>query len=178
MKQTFVIPIVVLTVICLVVSGALAVMDSLTSPIILAADAERAAEAMSAKIPNAERFVPIDLKHIDNLPKSIKEAYRTIPNVGFIYIASANGFSGEITVICALDGGRIIATSTLSHTETVGIGTIIEQESFLSPFSGLDMNLHGIDTVTGATISTKAYIGIIRDIFEAHSLFVKYSTVE
>jgi len=173
MKQTFIIPIIVLTVICIVASGALAVMDSLTSPIILAADAERAAEAMTAKIPHATGFDPIDLEAFDNLPKSIKEVYNTSNDVGYIFIAAKNGFSGDITVICAIDNdGKIIATSTLSHTETVGIGTIIEQESFLGPFSGLDINLHGIDTVTGATISTRAYIGIVNEIFEAYHIIV------
>jgi len=171
MKQTFVIPIIVLTAICLVVSGALAVMDYFTSPIILAADAERAAEAMIAKIPHATGFEQIDFEGHDEIPRSIKEVYRTTNNVGYIFIASANGFSGAITVICAIDNdGRIIATSTLSHTETVGIGTIIEQESFLGPFSNQDYNLHGIDTVTGATISTKAYIGIVKEIFEAYNI--------
>jgi len=171
MKQTFVIPIIVLTVICLVVSGALAVMDYFTSPIILTADAERAAEAMIAKIPHATGFEPIDIEGFENIPRAIKEAYSTSNDIGYIFIAAKNGFSGAITVICAIDNnGKIIATSTLSHTETIGIGTIIEQESFLGPFSNQDYNLNGIDTVTGATISTRAYISIINDIFEAFSI--------
>jgi len=58
----------------------------------------------------------------------------------------------------------------LSHTETRGIGTILEQESFLSPFSGLDNRLEGIDTVTGATISTRAFINAIHDVLEAFRL--------
>ena len=169
MKQTFVIPIIVLTAICLVVSGALAVMDSLTAPIISVANAERAAEAMIAKIPHAEDFEPIDIGTFEGLPKSIKEVYATSNDVGYIFIAASNGFSGAITVICAIDNdGRIIATSTLSHTETVGIGTVIEDEKFLDPFSGKNHdNLGEIDTKTGATISTRAYINIIDDIFKA-----------
>ncbi|MCL2627582.1 MAG: FMN-binding protein [Oscillospiraceae bacterium] len=173
MKQTYVMPLIVLTVICLVVSAALAVMDSLTAPIILAANAQRAAEAMTAKIPHATGFEAVDIESFDEMPRSIREVYNTTNNVGYIFIASANGFSGAITVICAIDNdGKIIATSTLSHTETIGIGTIIEQESFLGPFSNQDYNLHGIDTVTGATISTKAYIGIVKEIFEAFHLII------
>jgi len=169
MRRTYVMPLLVLTVICLVVSGALAFTDSITNPVITAAAAERAQEAMAKKIPDATGFELIDLSHISgDLPSSIKEIYRTTNGIGYIFIAAVNGFSGDITVICGIDPtGRIISCSTLSHTETRGIGTILEQESFLGPFSGLDNSLEGIDTVAGATISTRAYIHAIEDIFKA-----------
>jgi len=174
MKRTYVMPLLVLTLICLVVSGALALMEHLTSPIIISAAAERAQEAMNAKIPAAEEFIPVELDDFDGLPDTIREVYRTSNDVGYIFIAAVNGFSGDITVICGLDNdGRILACSTLSHTETQGIGTILEQESFLAPFKGLDSQLEGIDTVTGATISTRAYIHAIEDIFTAFEVIVK-----
>jgi len=171
MKKTYVMPLLVLTVICLVVSGALAIMDSITHPVITAAAAERAREAMIVKIPDATGFDPVDPGDFDGIPATIKEIYKTSNDVGYIFIAAVNGFSGDITVICAIaPNGRIIATSTLAHTETKGIGTIIEQESFLDPFQGLDNRLTGIDTVTGATISTRAFIHAIEDILSAYTI--------
>ena len=172
MRKTYVMPLLVLTIICLVVSSALAFMDSITNPIITAAAAERAQVAMAGKIPEATGFESIDLNLVSgDLPSSIREAYRTTNGVGYIFIAVINGFSGDITVICGIDpGGRIISCSTLSHTETKGIGTILEQESFLSPFKGLDSNLDGINTVAGATISTRAFIHAIDDILKAFQL--------
>jgi len=172
MRKTYVMPLLVLTVICLVVSFALAYMDSITSPIVIAAAAERAQVVMAEKIPEATGFESIDLNYVSgDLPSSIREIYRTTNGIGYIFIAAVNGFSGDITVICAIDPeGRIISCSTLSHTETKGIGTILEQESFLYPFKGLDSNLVGIDTVAGATISTRAYIHAIEDIFAAFHL--------
>lgn len=168
MKRTYVMPLLVLTLICLVVSGALAVMETITSPIIISAAAERAQVAMSDKIPAAEGFEEIELDGFDGIPSSVREVYRTTNDVGYIFIAVVNGFSGDITVICGVDNdGRVIACATLSHTETKGIGTILEMESFLGPFRGLDRQLEGIDTVTGATISTRAYIHAIEDILEA-----------
>ena len=172
MKKTYVMPLLILTVICLVVSGALALMDSITSPLILAAATERAQEAMVEKIPAATGFESIDPDDVSgNMPASIKEIYRTTNGIGYIFIAAVNGFSGDITIICGVDpDGRIISCSTLSHTETKGIGTILEQESFLSPFKGLDSDLKGIDTVAGATISTRAFIHAIEDILLAFQL--------
>jgi len=165
MKRTYVMPLVVLTVICLVASVALALMNNVTSSVITDASNRRAKQAMSEKIPDATGFDPIDLELYETMPSTIKEIYKTTNDIGYIFIAAAGGFNGDITVICGIDpNGRIISTSTLSHTETVGIGTIIEQESFLSTFTGLDNALEGIDTVTGATISTRAYIRIINDI--------------
>ena len=172
MRKTYVMPLLILTVICLVVSSALAFMDSITSPVISAAAAERAQEAMEKKIPDAKGFEKIELSYISgDMPASIREIYRTTNGVGYVFIAAVNGFSGDITVICGIDPeGKIISTSTLSHTETKGIGTILEQESFLDPFIELDNNLHGIDTVAGATISTRAFIHAIEDIFKAFHL--------
>ena len=168
MKRTYVMPLLVLTLICLVVSGALAIMETITSPVITSAAAERAQEAMNAKIPAADEFVPIELDGFAGIPSTIREVYGTSNDVGYIFIAAISGFSGDITVICGIDNeGRIISSSTLSHTETKGIGTILEMESFLGPFKGLDSQLEGIDTVTGATISTRAYIDAINDIFTA-----------
>ncbi|MCL2820697.1 MAG: FMN-binding protein [Oscillospiraceae bacterium] len=171
MKATYVKPLLVLTVICLVVSAALAFMNSITAPVIGSAADERTQEVMTAKIPDAAGFEPVNLDGIDGLPSSIVEIYRTTNSIGYILIAAVNGFSGDITVICAVDpDGRIMSCSTLSHTETRGIGTIIEQESFLGPFAGLDNSLDGIDTVTGATISTRAFIHAINDILIAFEM--------
>ena len=174
MKRTYVMPLLVLTVICIVVSAALALMNSVTHPIIASAENERAEAAMSKKLPAATGFEQISTESFDNMPSAVSEIYRATNDVGYIFIAVVGGFSGDITVICAIDtDGNIIATSTLSHTETQGIGTIIEQASFLDTFTGTDHRLEGIDTVTGATISTRAYINAITDILNAYEIIRK-----
>ena len=161
MKKDFVLPIVALTLICAIATGALALMNNATAPIIEAAASERAFAAMSEKIPEATGFIPIET---DGLPRTIRQAYRTENDVGYVFIVAVNGFSGEIRVMCGIDNdGRVIGSSTLQHTETQGIGTILDQYSFTSQFDGRDINLEGISTVTGATISTVAYVDAIRD---------------
>jgi len=164
-------PLLVLTVICLVVSGELAFMNSVTEPLITSAAAERAQEVMAVKMPDATGFEPVDFSGLEGIPASINEIYNTKNDIGYILIAAVNGFSGDITVICAVDNnGKIISASTLSHTETKGIGTIIEQESFLGTFKGVDINLEGVDTFTGATISTRANIHAVEDILTAFAV--------
>jgi len=164
-------PILVLTLICIVVSGALALMNNATSPLITTAAAGRAEEAMNANIPNATGFERIETGSVNGFPASVREVYKTTNDVGYIFIVVQNGFSGDITIICGIDPeGRIIGVSTLSHTETKGIGTIIEQASFLDTFIDKDNKLEGVDTVTGATISTRAFIKAVKDVHEAFEL--------
>ena len=167
-------PILVLTVICLVVSSALAYMNNITKPVIAEAAASRTEVAMISKIPEATGFELIDTDAYDGLPTTLRDAYRTTNEVGYVFIAVVSGFSGDITIMCAFDpGGDIISVSTLSHTETKGIGTILEQPVFLDTFKGKDSGLDGVDTVTGATISTRAFIRAIRDMLEAFEIIVR-----
>jgi len=169
MKKTYVMPLIVLTTICIIVSAALAIMNNLTQPVISAAEAERTDESMNDIIPEATGFESIDLSYVEGeMPASIREIYRATNGIGYIIIAAKSGFSGDITVICGVaPDGTIIKSATLSHTETKGIGTILEEESFLGTFTGADENLEGVDTVAGATISTRAYIHAIEDILTA-----------
>ena len=168
MKNDFIKPILVVTIICLVVSCALAFMDSITHPVITSAAAQRAEAAMNAKIPHATGFERIE---DDGFPELVKEVYGTTNDVGYVVIAVVNGFSGDITVICGIDpDGKIIGASTLSHTETKGIGTILELPVFLDTFEGKDHRLEGVDTVTGATISTRAFIRAINDTLAAFDM--------
>jgi len=168
MKKDFVMPIAVLTVICLVVTGALALMNSVTAPVIEAAAAGRAFASMNEKIPHATGFIPLET---DSLPRTIRAAYKAENDAGYIFIVSVNGFSGEIRIMAAVDSeGRIIRSSTLQHSETQGIGTVIEEEFFIGRFDGLDSELEGISAVTGATVTTAAYINAIREAFEAFEI--------
>jgi len=167
-KDDFVKPIAILTIICLIVSGALSLTNGATAPIIEMAEAERQVIAMSAIIPEATGFERIEDVAF---PRTIRDAYRTDNDVGYIIITSINGFSGEVRVICGIDNdGNIISSATLQHSETKGIGDILDRESWTDQFDGKDSRLEGVSTVSGATISTTAYMNAIREAFAAFEL--------
>ena len=159
-----------MTTICLILSAALVLVNTVTEPVITEAASERTNESMRSLIPGATGFEAIDLSGYDGLPTTIREIYNTENDAGYLFISAVNGYSGEITIVCAIDDDRIIDLSTLSHSETQGIGTVIEQESFLAMFRNTAQTLDGVDTVTGATISTGAYIGAVADIFTAYGI--------
>jgi len=171
MNKDFILPIVTLSLICLFVSGALAIVNNYTNPVIKNAAADRAAMARKKIIPQADGFA---LLTSEEFPKTITEVYRATNNTGFVFIISVQGYGGEIKLICGIDNeGKIIRTAFLSHTETKGMTDPVfaephpSQPTFQGQFIGKDKNLDGIIAVTGATISSNAYKNGIRDAFAA-----------
>ena len=165
-EKEFATPILVLFCICLVVSVALSLMNGLTFPIIDAAATERTIAVMNTIIPGAEGYEPIEP---EGLPASVTEVYKEISGAGYIFILSVKGYGGDIRIICGIDpDGRVLHSSALSHTETKGLGTIIDEPWFTDQFDGKDHKLDGISTVTGSTISTRAYINAVRDALAAY----------
>ena len=173
MKKDFVIPIIVLAAICLVISTALAFTNSLTEPVIEAAAAARAEAARKDVMPDASGF---ELLEVDGLPKTVKEVYTTTNDIGYIFMLTTRGYGGEIKLICAIDNdGKIIACKTLEQSETKGLGTRITEAPFESQFPGAGASLDGVSTITGATISSSAYIGAVKDAFTAYDLVKEVS---
>ena len=167
-KNDFVMPIVVLTVICLVITALLAVTNSVTEPVITKASQERAQAARSEIIPEADGF---ELMEIEDLPASVTEVYKTTNDTGYIFMLTTMGYGGEMDLICGIDNdGKIISVKTLSHSETKGMGSKTTEEPFRSQFTGKDESLEGVDAITGATISSKAYFDAIYDAFKAFDI--------
>ena len=167
-------PILVLTTICLVVTGAIALMNDITYPVIKEANARRTITTMNEIIPDASDFVNIKS---DNLPPSIIEAYRVADDSGYIFIVSSNGFGGNMKVICGVNAnGEIIEVRALQHFETKGLGDYIENRSFTGQFDGKNINqLSEIDSVTGATITFNAFIHAVEDALNAFSIIRGYN---
>ena len=167
-KKDFVMPIVVLGVICLVITALLAVTNNFTQPVITEAAAQRAQEARSEIIPQADGFEQME---VEGLPSTVKEVYATTNDCGYIFMITTMGYGGDMDLICGIDNeGKIIAVKTLKHSETKGMGSRTAEEPFRSQFTGKDASLEGVDAITGATISSTAYISAIRDAFTAFDI--------
>lgn len=170
MKKDFVMPIVVLTLICLVMTAALAFTNSVTEPKITADKAARAEAARTEIIPEAEGF---ELIEIDGLPEGVTEAYKSTNDVGYVFMVTASGgYGGDIKLICGVSAeGKIIASKTLEHSETKGIGTlVVDSDDFSGQFIGKDSTLEGVSAKTGATYSSAAYTGGIKAALEAYDI--------
>ena len=161
-------PILVLTLICLVISGALAFTNSVTEPVISGAAAEREEEARYEMIPEAENF---EILVFEGLPASIRNVYRSTNNVGYVFMITTSGYGGDIKIMCGIaPDGRLIGSRAIEQTETKGLGARIAEAPFASQFDGKDSKLEGVVAITGATISSTAYINAIKDAFAAYEI--------
>ena len=170
MKNDFVMPILVLSLICLAISGALALTNSITAPVIEDAAAQREEAARYEIIPEADGF---ELITAEGLPATVSEVFRATNGTGYVFIISASGYGGEMKIICGIGpDGKLIRSKALEQAETKGLGSKITEESFSGQFEGKDDQLDGIVAITGATLSSSAYTGAIHDAFEALRILV------
>ena len=104
-KKDIVKSIVVLFVICLVVSAALAVVNSFTAPVSAANATERENAARRAVIPDAAEFKAVDAV----LPDGVVSAYEGVDaggaTLGYVFTVEGKGFDGTISV-CDRHGRR------------------------------------------------------------------------
>ena len=171
MKKDFILPIIVLAVICIVVSGSLALLYNATAPVIAQRASERTQAARVEMFPQATGFERIQP---DNLPGTVTAVYRTSNNVGYIFIVTVMGYNGDIEFICGIGpDGSVVDTAVLSHAETPVLGTIAFEYAFASQFVGrnnTDNTLADIDTITGSTITAAAYINAVQYALDAYDI--------
>ena len=149
----------ILALICIAASASLATVNSLTRPRIIAqAQAEEQA-GLKEVLPQAENFEPIksteDIIYYKAYDKNGKF-------MGAAFKASGKGYSSTIEVMVGmLDDGTITAIKVLSQNETPGLGANVAEPPFTSQFSH-KKNLDDVQAITGATISSKAVIDLVR----------------
>jgi electron transport complex protein RnfG len=166
MKKDFIAPILALSLICLVMSGALAFANNVTYPIIEEAAAQRAAEAKLALIPEAGNFIHIEYPETAELPDAIREAYQTEDGSGYIFIVNTRGFGGDMQIMVALSHPDYFHGSTvLSHSETVSFA--VRVFAIRDDLEEQGLSLLDLDAISGATETFVAYQRALEAAFEA-----------
>ena len=161
-------PVVVLSVISLVVSLLLAVVNSMTAPVI--AENERATTLAAyvdvmPSVSDASTLEEMSGYTTANVSGAVKA------EDGSIAIkAEEKGFDGGIlSVIMGFDtNGTVTGIWVDASTQTKGIGSNVANDTFLAQFNGMDgtQNIaigQGFDAYSGATISSKALFAAIND---------------
>lgn len=150
-------PIVVLCVMCIVVTGALAVTNSATAPIIAQATQAAQEQARKELLPDADNFTKVEGIQVDN----VSDVYVADNGVGTVITCQAKGYGGTITVMVAFGPDDTVNQIKITEqSETAGLGSKIStDENFQNSFSGLpakEFTVSDINAITGATISSKA----------------------
>ena len=170
MKKDFILPIIILSVICLLVSGLLAAVNNITKPVIENTANKRTEIEKKGILPLADEFILI--KHED-LPRTIKEVYKTSNNIGYIFMISVRGYGrNDLKILCGIDNdGRIIKAAVLEHSETISFFNRVFDENHAGKFWGKNINeIEEIDSVTGATITSNALKTAMRDSLTAYEI--------
>ena len=165
-----VMPVLILTVICLVITAALAFTNHITAPIIKETERAVAEQGRKDVLPEADGFQLMD---ISGLPETVKEVYKATNGTGYVFMITSDGYGGADTMnlACGMDtDGKITAVKVLSHQETAGLGSQVAETKFTDQFIGKGSELDGVDVISGASRSSGYFINAIHDAFDAYEM--------
>ena len=164
-------PVVVLVAICLVMTFALAYVNSITAPIIADNAAKSADAARAELLPAASTFEQYDGDTVVIEPDKIyvSDCY-VAKGIGMVVTVDTKSFGGILTEMVGIDNtGAITGVKVISHADTKGLGTKAHDANYLEQYKGKTElagadNIKGDSAVTfvsGATISSNAvYQGV------------------
>lgn len=147
-----------LTVICAVIAILLALTNSITAPVIEKNASAAANEALLIVLPDGEEFTSVDLSSYE-LPSTVTEAF-TEKNGGVVVKLTTSGYGSDMVIMVGVDGsGTVTGAICLSSNETLGY-----EKTYGESVAGATVDtVDGIDVIAGATKTTAAYKGAVKD---------------
>lgn len=154
-----------LLIICAVVAGILAAVNSITAPIIAATKEAKTQQAIAAVLPGGG--TKIDFAGADKTGM-VTEVYTS--DAGYAVKVAPGGFGGAISMMVGIDNeGKVLGISIISHAETPGLGAVAAaatdkgaafRDQFIGLISGITIGAgeNQIDSLSGATISSQAIV--------------------
>lgn len=161
-------PIIVLSIICLVVTFAVAFVYGITKPIIENNTIKAANEARAELLPEAKgdfKEYKGDLKVLKKDQVFVTEAYEATNGTGVVITVKSKSYGGLLTAMVGIDkDGAITKVKVTDHSDTPGVGTNPDEgPKFLPQYKGLkelkNENVKKDDSIepyTGATVSSSA----------------------
>jgi len=162
-KDSIVKPTVVLLCICIIIPLALAVTNTVTAKQIAKLEAKNAKTAMEELV-KADKFTEQTTNGI-----TFNIAQKDGTNIAYIFKTASKGYGGanSVTVITAIGpDGKILNLKVLDvSNETPGLGQNAGKPEFYLQFKGMSskISINDIDTVTSATITSKAVMNAVND---------------
>lgn len=173
-----------LAIICLAASGLLSVVFNITQPKILKQQSQEETKSLKDVFSSAQEFEPVSEGEVVVYYKALDKNKDIL---GYVFKASKKGYSSVIVTMVGMDTkGEITRIKVLSQNETPGLGSKINeaiaketlwdillkkakmtqppQPWFEERFNGKKATdlTQTVDTITGATISSKAVIDSVQ----------------
>ncbi len=178
-KENGIVATVILVVVTVVITAALAAVNYLTEPVISENARAAADESRIRVFSTAASFEDVSGTYITPDTKKIRSVALALDAqgdpAGLVVESYENGYSGAIVVMTGITVQReLIGLIVLSNTETPGLGTRVALDSFTGRFLGgrpglaftfkkEDDGLNTVDAITASTISSTAVLRAVND---------------
>lgn len=163
-------PVVVLCLICVIITGALAATNSVTRPIIDEATRVAQENARKELLPDADTFTRVEGIEVNN----VDDVYVADNGVGTVITSKAKGYGGDVVVMTAITpDGTIKQIKVTEQAETKGIGSKVAGDaSYWTRYEGvpaepIELGVQ-VDALSGATISSRALKNAVNSAIEAY----------
>ena len=152
--------------VCIVITLALAVTNSITAPIIEKNQNAAANDALLVVMPDGKSFEKLDISGY-TLPATVVEAYKAEAG-GYVLKLETTGYASGFVIMCGVGAdGKVTGAKVVSSGETPNIGGAAA-DKMTGEFTGKDAaSIDGVDTVSGATKTTAAYRAAVKDALNA-----------
>lgn len=159
-------PALILCVICLLATAALAGTNMLTADTIAQQKVITEQESRKQVLPDADSFEEADGYAIGKAGSDV---------AGYVFVTSAKGYGGDVQVMTGINAeGQVTGVVILEQNETPGLGANAEKESFrdqfkqATPENGFTVTKSTakdgeISAMTGATITTTAVTNAVNE---------------
>ena len=162
--------------ICAIVSVALAVCYGITYPIIKAREDAAASGALLEVMPDGGTFELVDLSAYENVPATVKEAYKA-SNGGYVFKLEYNGYaSGNVAMVGVSADGKVTGTKLITIADKGGkdgkdSAVELPKIDANGHFVGADIGtIDAVDTVAGITTSSRLYRAAIKEALAAATI--------
>ncbi len=145
--------------ICTVITLLLALTNSFTAPIILKNQNDSANQALLEVMPNGNGFEAISTADY-TLPATVSEVYKETTGLGYVVKLVTAGYGSDMVIMCGVSGDGVVTGAVcISSNETLG-----KEKTYGENFSNKDAaGVDTVDTISGATKTTAAYKGAVKD---------------
>lgn len=169
----------VLTLIALISAAALGFTYAQTKPILDEQARQREIEAVANVVPEFDNNPTDESMTLEEFPNmEIYPAIRGGERVGTaVRSYSSNAYGGDLRIMVGFNrDGEITGSTVLEHAETPGLGAKLTEESFREQFldrqpdsQELAVTQDGgeIDSITAATISSRAFVEAVNRAWDA-----------
>ena len=145
-------PALILCVICLLATAALAGTNMLTADTIAQQKVITEQESRKQVLPDADSFEEADGYAIGKAGSDV---------AGYVFVTSAKGYGGDVPVMVGITSdGTISAIQVMDNDETPGVGKKVMEADFTDQFKG-KTGTDGVAAVSGATYSSNAVFTVV-----------------